>query len=892
MIANFHINYETTKGEKIAIRFKRIGGEETILCQSFDAANWHGSLQVAENEMVEYKYLVQSSKGEVMEHGEFRRLALPPLAGHEQVFFQDYWRPQFEVARSFFSAAFKDVIFRRNAIATLPSTGTSGVNKIIFQLYAAAIPQHLKFCILGNNEALGNWKKPLVMSDENFPNWRATVDLEGQLADLEYKFAIYNPENQQVVEWETGENRKLYFTFPLAKGNVVVRTDESYRHASEMWRGAGMAIPVFSLRSEKGLGIGEFTDLHLLTDWAMKTGMKLVQTLPVNDTIATKTWTDSYPYATISVFALHPLYVNIPSIAKLKDKKAEARLAEAVSTLNQLETVDFEAVLKIKFEYFKLLYKQEKAAFFKDAETLRFVENNSGWLQPYAAFCHLRDGNGTTNFNAWKKYSTFSQQVITDLCDPAYPAFDEVALYYFIQFHAHRQLLGATEYARKNGVVLKGDLPIGIYRESCDAWVAPHLYNMDGQAGAPPDAYAEAGQNWGFPTYNWEVMANDGFAWWQQRMTKLAEYFDALRIDHILGFFRIWQIPTNQVEGTLGLFNPRMPYTRRELAAVGLHGSLDRYTQPYIRGHFLLEMFGEDTDFVRTTFLEETDFSVFRLKEFVDNQLKVRELFLNDKKFAKKKHLEKGLMRLVSNVLLIEEPLPVGTGYNPRITVSTTRSFKELSELEKGIFNHLYDDYFYKRHDEFWRQQALWKLPALLAASNMLICGEDLGMVPHSVPGVMRDLNIMSLEIQRMPKGLVQFGAPEEYPYASVCSPSCHDMPTIRGWWENDPEMAQQFFQKCLLQSGEAPHECAPGIVEEINRQHLESPSMWAIFPVQDLVGMDARLRRTVAAVEQINDPSISPHYWRFRFHLPVEQLLMEEGLNEKIREMVREAGR
>ncbi|MBK9017504.1 MAG: 4-alpha-glucanotransferase [Saprospiraceae bacterium] len=548
--------------------------------------------------------------------------------------------------------------------------------------------------------------------------------------------------------------------------------------------------------------------------------------------------------------------------------------------MNKLETVDFEAVLNTKFAFFELLYQQEKNAFFNDKAAQAFIEANADWLKPYAAFCHLRDLNGTTNFHHWEKYSTYSEQVIADLCDPKYKAFDEVALHYFIQYHAHKQLLGATNYARKNGVVLKGDLPIGIYRESCDAWVAPHLYNMDGQAGAPPDAYSEAGQNWGFPTYNWEVMAKDGFAWWQQRMTKLAEYFDALRIDHILGFFRIWQIPTNQVEGTLGLFNPRLPYSRQELAAMGLHGDLNRYTKPFIREHFLEEIFGEDTDFVRKHFLEETDGGVFRLSEMVDNQLKIKELFQHDEYLSEKKDVEIGLMRLVSNVLLIEEP----NGFNPRITLETTRSFRYLSREEKAIFKLLYNDYFYVRHDEFWKQQALWKLPALLQATNMLICGEDLGMIPHSVAGVMKDLNILSLEIQRMPKGSVKFGQPEKYPYTSVCSPSCHDMPTIRGWWEHDHEMAQQFLNETLRIGGVAPNECTPGVVEAVNQQHLASPSMWAIFPVQDLVGMDAKLRRPAAKDEQINDPSISPHYWRFRFHLTLEQLLKEEGLNGRIR--------
>jgi 4-alpha-glucanotransferase len=891
MIALFHITYGTKSGEQIAIQFKRKQVESTIICQSYDATHWQGVLEVEPEEAIEYKYVVQSFKGMLAEQGTFRQLTIPK--GQNQVFYQDEWRAEYEPERTFFSAAFKDVIFKRDlSVENTFNQRITHKNRFIFQLYAAFIPQDCVFGVIGNTAALGNWKKPLLLSAEKFPLWQVDVELDAIAVDIAYKFVIYNPNLQTIVSWEKGENRHCTFTFPSLRGNTLVRTDESFRYNTDLWRGAGVAIPVFSLRSETGLGIGEFTDIQKLVDWAVQIGMKLVQILPVNDTIATQTWADSYPYAAISVFALHPLYVNIQKIAPLKDSKAHFRLEKAILELNLLDSVDFEAVLKIKFEFFKRLFEQEKIAFFQKIEVLRFINANADWLKPYAAFCHLRDIHNTTNFYEWKKYSTFSQEVIDDLCTPDYAEYDKVALYYFIQFHAHQQLTDTVNYARSQGVVLKGDLPIGIYRHSCDAWVAPHLYNMDGQAGAPPDAYAVAGQNWGFPTYNWEGMAADNFAWWRQRMTKLSEYFDALRIDHILGFFRIWQIPTNQVEGTLGLFNPRLPYSRQELAQEGLQGNLDRYTKPYIRGHFLAKIFGQDADYVRETFLDEIVYNEFKLKPFVDNQLKIKQLFLNDLKYASKKHLVKGLMSLVGEVLLLEEHLNQTTVFNPRITVHSTYSYKELDHFGKYIINRLYDDYYFQRHDDFWKQQALWKLPALIKATNMFICGEDLGMIPKSVPGVMTHLNIIGLEIQRMPKGKTDFGEPATYPYMSVCSPSCHDMSTIRGWWESDAAIAQLFYEKSLKKQGKAPATCTADLVEAVNQQHFDAPSIWAVFPIQDLVGMDQRLRRKNAAEEQINEPSNPQHYWRFRFHLSLEQLLKERDLNRKIQKMVQASGR
>ncbi len=890
MIANFHINYKTNFGEQINVIIRHDGKTTLLRCQTFDGEHWIAAFSLSEKTQLEYKYQAETLNGIVEEWGAFRKLEMHK--GTTQFFAQDTWRAQDDESNTYFSAAFTDVIFKRSASAKKSVKQNPKYNQVSFQLHAAAVPKHLKCCLLGNCEALGDWEKPVIMSDSDFPTWKVSIDCAGSDVQVQYKYALYDEAEDKIVAWETGDNRLCYFTFPQETGGNLLRTDEGFRYPFGRWRGAGVAVPIFSLRSKQGLGIGEFTDLKLLIDWATETGMKMVQTLPVNDTIASKTWIDSYPYAAISVFALHPLYINIQAIAKIKGKILEAQLLEAIETQNLNKVVDFEAVMKHKFEFFKALYKQEKADFWKDKKVTTFMENNADWLKAYAAFCYLRDQNGTSNFSLWKKHSTFSEKVIDEICNPKAKHFDDVALYYFIQYHAHQQLFSATEYARKKGVILKGDLPIGIYRHSCDAWVAPQLYNMDGQAGAPPDDFAVSGQNWGFPTYNWEVMAQDNFAWWQQRMTKLSEYFDALRIDHILGFFRIWQIPTNQVEGTMGLFNPRLPYSREELSMAGLDGSLERFTKPYIKTHILEDFFGNDIELVKKEFLEETQKGVFELKDTCDTQLKIKALFQYNSKYSGKKNIEKGLQNLISEVLLLEEPNSNGAAFNPRITLFRTKSFQELDPRSQQIFSNLYEDYFFSRHDDFWRKQAYLKLPALLKATNMLICGEDLGMIPNSVPGVMKALNIIALEIQRMPKGAADFGQSEYYPYMSVCSPSCHDMSTIRGWWENDYNTAQRFYHNSLKWYGTAPRECTPEIVEAIVNQHLMSPSIWAVFPIQDLVGMDSELRRPIANEEQINNPANPQHYWQFRFHITMEDLLEEKQLTQKIRSMVKSEGR
>ncbi|MBC7885514.1 MAG: 4-alpha-glucanotransferase, partial [Saprospiraceae bacterium] len=267
----------------------------------------------------------------------------------------------------------------------------------------------------------------------------------------------------------------------------------------------------------------------------------------------------------------------------------------------------------------------------------------------------------------------------------------------------------------------------------------------------------------------------------------------------------------------------------------------------------------------------------------------ISKFILQNKKYKK---YELNLFKLVSDVLLIAEPDSAGKLFNPRITLSRTSSYSHLDNITKTKFDTLYNDYFFKRHDEYWKEQAQWKLPAILDASDMLICGEDLGMIPGVVPGVMRDMNIISLEIQRMPKGNSKFGQVGSYPYFSVCSPSCHDMSTIRGWWESDHENAKEFYYNYLHWKGLTPMDCTTGIVQAVIEDHLASPSMLAIFPIQDLVGMDESLRKTDPNSEQINEPSNTKHYWRYRFHLNIEDMIQHEALNERIRSLLIKYGR
>ena len=652
------------------------------------------------------------------------------------------------------------------------------------------------------------------------------------------------------------------------------------------WKGTGVAIPVFSLRSRNSFGTGEFNDLALLVDWAQEVGVKMIQLLPINDTTAEHNWKDSYPYSAISAFALHPMFLNLEEVAGTAHAEVVKALAKKKKQLNALADVDYEQVMQFKLSAIKELFGLQEEEWKEEFEYYKFFDLNRHWLVPYAAYCYLRDKYGTSAFSTWRSNAEYDEAAIQRLVSPSQKHYDEIVLHYFTQYHLHRQLKAATSYAHKKGIIIKGDIPIGIGRASVDAWMEPGLYHMELQAGAPPDDFSKKGQNWGFPTYNWQRMQEDNFTWWRKRFEQMSNYFDAFRIDHILGFFRIWSIPAHSVEGVMGRFVPALPLSINEFFEKRISFDRHRYTMPFVNDEILLETFGEAVADVREVFFESDE-----LKEEFDTQRKVENYFATQDKFSNAVKL--GLFDIISNVILFEEAESDGQKFHFRIAMENSSSFHYLDEHSKKELKELYINYFYYRQEELWKKEALKKLPGLKHHTNMLVCGEDLGMVPHCVPEVMEQLGILSLEIQRMPKKTgTEFFHPKDAPYLSVVSPSTHDMSTIRGWWEEDEVKRGRFYNSVMGHSGEAPPYCEPWINKTIVLQHLYSPAMWSIFQMQDLLGISAELRRENPNDERINIPADPEHHWKYRMHINLEDLLKERAFNEELKGYVEASGR
>jgi 4-alpha-glucanotransferase len=379
--------------------------------------------------------------------------------------------------------------------------------------------------------------------------------------------------------------------------------------------------------------------------------------------------------------------------------------------------------------------------------------------------------------------------------------------------------------------------------------------------------------------------------WWQKRFRKMAEYFTAYRIDHILGFFRIWEIPTHSVHGLLGQFVPALPMGEEEIQSFGLPFQKDFMTHPFINDDILNRVFGEKVTFIKETFLQNIHDDVWEMLPEFDTQRKVEAWFAG-KKDEESVSLREGLYTLISNVLFVPDRKNPST-YHPRIAVQSDFIYERLNDHEKDAFNRLYNHYYYQRHNQFWYGEAMKKLPMLTQCTPMLVCGEDLGMVPDCVPWVMEQLQILSLEIQRMPKNPAhEFGHVWEYPLRSVCTISTHDMATLRGWWEEDPELTANYYNKVLGHWGEVPATAPGWICEDIIRQHLECPSLLCILSFQDWLSMDEDIRYPDVNAERINVPANPRHYWRYRMHLTIEDLMKKKRFNEKLTSMIDEAGR
>ena len=894
MKVTFIINFHTVWGQKLFVvgSIPALGSWDPVFAKEMvytKGGNWQLVLDLPEDtEYIEYRYFLSVNDKRIFEEWEKNhKIVLDKQISRYSLY--DYWQVR-PTNLAFYTSAFTKSLFAHPC--NTHERVVKGSKHLTLKVAAPRIEKHQSVAITGNQPSLGEWNpdKALKLSCDTFPEWHIDLDASELHNPLEYKFIIFDNNSQTVVDWEDGENRLLDLP-PQANGEKVVISGLYFRDKQPLWRGAGSVMPVFSLRSANSFGVGDLRDLQSLIDWAKKTGQCVIQTLPMNDTTMTHTWVDSYPYSAISIYAIHPMYISLTWMGELKDKERAAYYNKIQHELNALDEVDYESVVREKILYCREFFAQEGMQYLESEAFANFFAQNESWLVPYAAYSYLREKNGTPEFKLWGSYSTYDKGAIQSLCSNNSVAYPEIAFCYFLQFVLDTQFRAVSEYARKNGIVLKGDIPIGVNKNSVETWTEPKYFNMNGQAGAPPDDFSENGQNWMFPTYNWAEMEKDGYSWWKKRFRKMSDYFDAFRIDHILGFFRIWEVPQEYVQGLCGHFNPALPFSKNEIEQYGLVFNEARFTTPHIHNKNLHKLFGDLTSEVMGSYLAQSSSNHFVLKPFCDTQRKIEKIFAQKKDEASQR-IKEGLYAIANEVLFLADPHNELL-FHPRISAMNSFIYMELNQADRYAFDQLYWHFFYRRHTEFWKLQAYKHLTPLVACTDMLVCGEDLGMIPDSVPEVMNKLQILSLEIERMPKTSNRdFADMFSLPYHSVCTTSTHDMTPIRNWWKEDREKTQQYYNKVLLRVGEAPEECKEDLAKQIVSNHLDTQSMLTIIPLQDWFAMDDSIKRADPEAERINVPANSMHYWRYRMHITLEELMNAESLNEKISFLIRKSGR
>ena len=810
MKIQFNIEYQTTFGEELVLNIlKEDSKPEQHKMGTLDGNHWTCEISKAFKTCSHIDYYYTLVRGEQITRSEWQiephRLEFVATKGARYILY-DHWIDIPEDAYMY-SSAFTECIMccQREMSSEIDYQRT-----IRLKVRAPQPRIGEQLGLVGGCETLGNWdaNKALPMVDHKNLEWVVSLDASTLPKTFEFKFVILGVDQPK---WENGINRTITLP-PMEQGDIVVYELPQAYFPVYPWKGAGTVIPIFSLRSEGSFGVGDFGDLKLMIDWCDKTRQRVLQVLPITDTNMTGTWQDSYPYNSISIYALHPQYCDFRQLPAIKDEAKRTEMEQLRKELNNLPQIDYERMFKAKMDYLRIIFAQEWAAIQRRADYKQFFEQNKEWLVPYAAFCYYRDLYGTAEFSKWPAGAT-----VDNTQKSSFKGKKQLQFWYFVQYCLDQQMRAAHAYARAHRVILKGDIPIGISRDGVEAWVEPKYFNLNGQAGAPPDPFSADGQNWGFPTYNWDAMMADGCQWWVRRFRKMAEYFDAYRIDHVLGFFRIWEIPMPHKSGLMGQFSPALGLSKEEIEGYGV-------------------AFNEG-------------------------------LFLVDHKRADRWH--------------------------PRIAVQYQTAYEQLSDEQKFCFNRLYNDYFYSRNNQFWYQEAMKKLPLLTQATRMLVCAEDLGMVPDCVPWVMNELRILSLEIQSMPKDpSVRFGHLSQYPYRSVCTISTHDMPTLRQWWDEDMERTQAYYNTMLYRGGEAPHPLPGWLAKDIVSRHLTSPSMLCLLSLQDWLSISEQLRLPDQNAERINIPANPRHYWRYRMHMTIEQLLAADNFNEEINTLIVQSGR
>lgn len=883
MRLGFNIEYNTNWGETLSVELRYMRSDNKIrslmlTMNTEDGTMWHLDTQLniqgKHLRIMWFEYTYHLCKGEEILRTEWNQVPRRYCANNmSDYILHDQWRDYplpYHIYTSAYSIINNEKHVSTPEIVDVPLYG----NTIIFRVAAPQIQQGECLAILGNQPSLGEWNisRFLPMQRCGKYDWVLSVNADVLNYPIEYKFVVIDELNKELKQWEDGENRsfslsqseQLQLRDGMSTPQTTVLYADSLRICEQQWKSAGVAIPLFSLRSEYSCGVGDFGDLKRFVDWCSSCGLRIIQLLPVNDTFHSGKWSDSDPYSIVCSFALHPHYADLEAMGVISDDKLMTQYRRQIRELNSLPIYDYEKVHLVKTSYLHRLFEQQGEKDLQDQDCIDFAEENKDWLVPYSEYYSLHSEDKPLQYHVW------------------------------LQWHLHHQLADTAKYARAHGIVLKGDLPIGISRDGVDFALHPSFFIQDRSMGTPPDRENITGSNWNFPVYDFKaILSKEGQDWWQRRLRWMEQYFDVIRIDHILAFFRMWTVKEDFVWGVLGHFTPSMPLSVDEIAYYGLQFRKDFMTQPFINDTIVSRYFGVHAQYVKDTFLIKLKYGMYALRSEVSTQQLVMQHFRGATDEASL-WIRDSLMRLITNVLFIEDEEHASM-YHPRIHAYNEPVYTALGDDEREAFMRLYHNYYYDRHEFMWRNNAQHLLSVLFGSTRMLLCAEDLGMLPQCVSDVLSQQRILSLEIQTMPKHLgEEFTHLSQNPVRSVCTISTHDMSPLRLWWQENQARAQRYYTTVMLREGRAPEHITPQLAEEIIARNIYSPSMLCIMQIQDYLAMDTTPRTDSQPIsaERINIPSDPYNRWQYRMHVTIEKLANNKVLCSKIKNMTKHSKR
>ena len=638
----------------------------------------------------------------------------------------------------------------------------------------------------------------------------------------------------------------------------------------------GIAVPVSALKTENSCGIGEFADLENLGKWCKSINIELIQILPVNDT-----GFQSSPYSAISAFALHPVYLRIQTIPEyMKHPDFVKELTDIKTAFNNLKRIDFINLLKAKLNLLKKIYSHVLKDILADDSFAKWVKRNS-WIKPYAVFNVLKNRNNHKHWKEWPEMVNPDESSIDSFWEKEN---EECCFYSWLQFRLELQLIEVRKKLEGNGVFLKGDIPILINEDSVDLWFSRQYFNTRMSAGAPPDMFSIEGQNWGFPVYDWKELQNCGYSWWKERLKQANKFYHAYRIDHVLGFFRIWQIPVYNVTGISGYFYPYDYITVKELNDIGFDkGRIRWLSKPHIHG--------SDIKFSKKVKNSE-------IKEKFFSQIGNEDLYnFNDKITGEKyimaldeeQEIKNFLLSWYRNRTLIE----VDKGLYHRLwNFMDTKAFKTLNFEEKIAFGKLIKAKE-EKSEKIWAVEGKRLLSMMQETTDMLMCAEDLGVVPACVPQVLKELEILSLKIERWTREYSKPDAPyinvKAYPHLSVCIPSVHDTTTLRGWWEEElSEREKKEYYSLLNLRSQCPETYTSELAMTIIEHNLNANSIITIFQLQDLLFLNEKIDRKLFKEDRINVPgTVADTNWSYRIPVLVDDISKNLQFNKILKKLI-----